>query len=258
MALAVALLLNLSTTATAAAAESVKLTVGLSPERLGAGTTLEFSARIDAPGGRVPSPLTGLALQYPANLSILASGLGLATCTLPTLEDIGGTGCPKNSQMGYGNALVEIPFGPETIYERGTITIWMGPVQNDHIQLLFYAYAGHPSLAELVFPGTVLETNPPYGGLLDTQIPEIPVLPGGPPASVVTLTAAIGPKNVTYHDYLHGKWVHYKPDGLRLPRICPPGGFPFAATFTFLDNTSTTDRASVPCPQKGPADTTPR
>src|SRR5271166_4673751 len=61
----------------AAASESVRLTAGLTPERLGHGTTLSFGFRITTPGESVPQPLTELDVSYPAHFGIVSSGLGL-------------------------------------------------------------------------------------------------------------------------------------------------------------------------------------
>jgi hypothetical protein len=234
---------------TASAAQMVKLGVRLSPERLGAGTTIEFSVQISAPGRLVPSPLSGLDFRYPEKIGLLTSGLGRASCTAAVLETLGKEGCPANALMGFGSALVEIQVGGEVVHEAGVISIWMGPVLNEEFQLLFYANAVTPASEQLVFPGLLEEAGPPFGGSLNTQIPPIPWNPEAPPASIARFTARIGPRNVTYYRRVGAREIPYKPEGLRLPHFCPRGGFPFAGTFTFLDGTSTTTRTSVPCPR---------
>lgn len=247
--LAVALALA-SFLAPAAGAQGVEFSVGLSPERLGSGTTMEFSVRIPTPGGHATSPLKAMDLSYPANLGIITSGLGLRACPIATLEESGRTACPPDALMGYGTVGVQIPDGLGAISETGNVTIWMGPEQEGHLQLLFYANAQNPVIAQLLFAGEILEGSAPYGGNLATQIPEIPNFPGAPPPAVVSLNASIGPKDVVYARRIHGSTIHYTPKGLRLPDRCPRGGFPFAATFIFLDGTSATDRTAVPCPAK--------
>jgi hypothetical protein len=232
-----------------AAAQSVRLGVRLSPERLGAGTTIEFSTRISAPSRRVPSPLTELALRYPAKIGLLTSGLGRANCSAAILETLGEGGCPANALMGFGSALVEIQAGQEVVKEAGLISIWNGPVLNDELQLLFYARAVTPASEQLVFGGLLEEAGPPFGGSLNAKIPLIPWNPEAPPASIARFTVRIGPRNVTYYRRAGGREIPYHPEGLRLPHLCPRGGFPFAATFTFLDGTSAAARTSVPCPR---------
>ncbi len=236
-------------TSTASAAQTVKLGVHLSPERLGAGTTIEFSTQISATGKLVPSPLTKLEFRYPAKIGLLTSGLGRASCTAAMLEALGNRGCPANALMGFGSALLAIQANREVVHETGVISIWMGPVFDEELQLLFYANAVTPVSEQLVFGGLLQEANPPFGGSLDTQIPPIPWNPEAPPASIVRFTARIGPHNVTYYKRVGAREIPYKPEGLRLPHSCPRGGFPFAGTFTFMDGTTTTTQTSVPCPR---------
>jgi hypothetical protein len=243
-----ALALLLTSAAPASASQSVTLNVQLTPERLGTGTTIHFAFQITTPQGQIPSPLRALDFRYPAKVGLLTSGLGLTNCTPKILEEIGPEGCPANSLMGYGNALVEIPIGPEIIHERGQITTWMGPVTNGHISLLFYAQGQTPVSAELIFPGIVLDAATPYGGRLKTNIPTIPTLPGAPNAAVTAMHATIGPKNITYYRRAHGKTTPYRPEGLRLPHTCPHNGFPFSSTFTFQNGAHTTAHTTVPCP----------
>jgi hypothetical protein len=234
---------------TASAAQTVKLGVRLTPERLGAGTTIEFSIQISASGKLVPSPLSELDFRYPAKIGLLTSGLGRASCTAAVLETLGKGGCPANALMGFGSALIEIQAGHEVVHEAGALSIWMGPVSSDELQLLFYASAVTPASEQLVFGGLLKEANPPFGGSLDTQIPPIPWNPEAPPASIARFTARIGPRDVTYYRRAGARKIPYRPEGLRLPHSCPHGGFPFAGTFTFMDGTTTTTRTSVPCPR---------
>jgi hypothetical protein len=237
-----------SFTGTATAAQRVKLAVHLSPKRLGKGTTIEFSIQISAPGQLVPSPLSGLALRYPARMGLATSGLGRATCTATMLEDRGKAGCPANALMGFGSALLAIPAEGEIVHEPGSISIWMAPVANNDFQLLFYANATAPASEPLVFAGLIEEADAPFGGSLNTQIPPIPWSPESPPASITRFTARIGSQNVTYYRRAGRHEIPYRPEGLRLPHSCPRGGFPFAVTLAFVDGTRTTARAFVPCP----------
>ena len=234
---------------TASAAQRVKLGARLSPERLGKGTTIEFSIQISAPPGKlVPSPLRELDFRYPEKIGLLQSGLGRANCTAAALENLGKGGCPANALMGFGSALLEIQVGQEVLHEAGVISIWMGPILDEEVQLLFYANAVTPTSEQLVFGGLLEEAGPPFGGSLNTRIPPIPWNPEAPPASIARFTVRIGPHNVTYYRRDAGRETPYHPEGLRLPHSCPRGGFPFAGTFTFMDGTSATARTAVPCP----------
>lgn len=232
-----------------AATESAGLHVALRPEVLGGQTTILFSFRISTPGREAPAPLTAVSLAYPANIGLVTSGLGLETCDAAQLEAQGR--CPPDSLMGYGRALVELPIGPEAIPEEGEITTWMAPLEHGHLALLFYAEGQTPVKAGLIFTAQLLAAPQPFGGRLVTSIPIIPTLPEAPDAAVVQMTSTIGPMNVTYYAQFRGRRVAYHPAGLLLPSACPRGGFPFAATFTFLNGSHASARASVPCPGNG-------
>jgi hypothetical protein len=246
--LACALLLVAMSPAGARGAQTARLHVALRPERLGGRTTMVFSFRILPHGEQVPSPLVAMSLFYPANIGIVTSGLGLQTCAAHQLEARGR--CPPNSLMGYGNALVALFFGSELVRERGKLTTWMAPVQNGNLSLLFYAEAPTPVAADLIFTGQLLEALPPFGGQLGIDVPLVPSLPEAPDAAVVEMTATIGPLDITYYARFRGKSIPYHPAGIRLPEVCPRGGFPFAATFGFQDGTQAHARTSVPCPRQ--------
>jgi hypothetical protein len=232
------------------AAQTVRLHVGLHPERLGAGTTIEFGFQVDVQRGQAPSPLSAVDLLYPANIGLVTSGLGLSTCAPATLELSGPEGCPANALMGRGSAIVEIPLGRHTIMETGEITTWMGPVQNGRLSLLFFAEGRAPVFAQLIFPGLVLAASAPFGGRLATQIPEIPSFPEAPDAAIVEMHATIGPKGIVYFQRVGHRRVGYQPNGIILPKRCPHGGFAFAATFAFLDGSKSHAHATVPCPSR--------
>jgi hypothetical protein len=116
--------------------------------------------------------------------------------------------------------------------------------------MLFYAEGQSPVAAQLIFTSQVLEAGAPYGGSLDTTIPPIPGLPDGPNVTVTRMRVTIGSQGVTYYTRARGRTIPYHPDGLRLPRACPHGGFPFAAAFAFANGTRASASASVACPAK--------
>ncbi len=235
--------------ATARAEQAAKLHMAFTPEKLGTGTTMILSIQVATTNDQVPSPLTALDLSYPADLGIVTSGLGIATCSIATLEASGPEGCPADSRMGYGSALVEVPFGPELIKETGSITIFMAPAQSGNLGLIFFADGRTPIATELIFPSLVLPAPPPYGGRLNTIVPQVPTLPGAPDAALVRLRSTLGPLGLTYYERTRGRTIPYKPKGIILPEHCPRGGFPFAARFAFEDGSSYSAHTVVPCPQ---------
>ncbi len=236
-------------TATSAEATPIaKLTATLSPERLGHGTTIGFGFTIATTSGQIPSPLTALDVYYPTDLGIGISGLGLETCSPAILERYGTEGCPSQSQMGYGKALVKIPFGPEILTETAQTTIYMAHIQHGHLALLFYADGHSPVAAQIIFHGLVLPADSPFGGDLAITTLLVPTLPGGPNAAIVHLRATIGPLHLTYYEHTRGRYRPYHPRGILLPHTCPRGGFRFAASFAFEEGSHTNAHTVVPCP----------
>jgi hypothetical protein len=228
----------------------VHLSAALTPEHLGAGTTIHFSFTIASEAGHAPVPIRQIDLLYPENLGIATSGLGISTCRAVTLELEGPPGCPSNSVIGYGSGTVEVPFGPETLREITRTTTFMAPIQNERLGLLFYANGESPVSAQLVFPGLVLPAAVPFGGDLSATLPLVPSVPEAPDASLVHLTTTLGPSHITYYEYRRNHSIPYHPRGILLPRICPHGGFRFAARFAFNDGSSASAHTVVACPRR--------
>lgn len=232
--------------ASASATPAVTLKAALLPEHLGRGTTIKFAFSI-AFHHEAPVPLRVIQLHYPAHLGIATSGLGLSTCHATTLETHGPPGCPSNSVMGYGSGLVEVPFGPSIVYEEVRLTTFMAPLREGHLGLLFFADGEVPVSAELIFRGLVLPSASPFGGDLDTSVPLVPTLPEAPDAILAQFDTTLGPSGITYYEYSKGRYIPYHPRGILLPRRCPHGGFPFAASFAFENGTRASTHTVVPC-----------
>jgi hypothetical protein len=232
-------------------AHTVRLSAAFSPERLGAGTTIRFGLQIATPGGRAPSPVTDMQLLLPAGLGIATSDLGLETCSPASLEQNGLAGCPPNSLMGRGSAAAEAPFGSAFVTEQAPITLFSGPLQDGHPQLLFFANGEYPVLADIMFGALVLPAKAPFGGLLNATLPLLPSVPEGPDVALVRLQTTIGAKGITYHEHVKGRTINFHPRGILLPRSCPRGGFTFAARLSFQDATHSSASTAVPCPRSG-------
>jgi hypothetical protein len=241
------------TSVRAQSASHATLSATLNPKRLGHGTTVGLSIAISGPGDRPPPPLRTLAIRYPQSLGIALSGLGIETCTAATLEADGPAGCPRDSIMGHGSALGEIPFGPELIREGATVTIVRAQDQHGELALLFDAEGISPVKANIVLPALLEEARPPYGGRIAVSVPLIPSLPEAPDVSIASLQARIGPAGLIYYERKHGEAVPYRPKGILLPRRCPRGGFPFAATLSFYGGARAQARTHVRCPPAGRA-----
>jgi hypothetical protein len=234
--------------AAAQASETVALQTSFTPDRLGASTTIGFGFTISSTTGGLPSPLTHLDLRMPQNMNYITSSLGTSTCEPAALVEKGLVGCPSNSQLGYGNAYVEVPFGQSSGREIPDIEALMGPPHNGNAVVLFYANGLAPVYAQIVFQGELVSGGGPFGESLDAGVPLIPSVTNGPPVSIIHVESTIGPNHLNYHKRVHGKLVSYKPQGVDIPESCPHGGFPFEADFAFLDGSTVTAHSTVPCP----------
>ena len=66
---------------------------------------------------------------------------------------------------------------------------------------------------------------------------------------MVRLSTTLGPAHLTYYELVRGRYLPYHPKGIVLPRVCPRGGFRFAAHFTFEDGEHAQARTTVACPR---------
>jgi hypothetical protein len=245
----VAALACLCPVAIARAAQSVELDPSFTPYRLGAPATIDLGLQIRAPAGQIPSALREVEVRYPRNLGFALSGLGLDVCAPAMLEAAGAGGCPADSIMGRGSATAELRFGSELVTENASISIARAPDQEGHIALLLYVTGPSPVNTQILSPAQLLPTSPPFGGRLNMQLPLVPSVPGAPDVAIVALDVTLGPQGLTYYERAEGATLAYTPKGILLPKTCPRGGFPFAATLSFLDGSHPQARATLPCPR---------
>jgi hypothetical protein len=238
--------------ATASASQLVKLDPSFTPYRLGARTTINLDLRIQAPPGEIASALTEIEVRYPQDLGFALSGLGRTVCSSALLEQAGASGCPANSIMGRGSATAELRFGPQLVTEDASISIARAPDQEGHIALLVYAVGPAPVNTQILAPAQLLPTGLPFGGRLNMQLPIIPSVPGAADVAIVSLDVTLGPQGLTYYERTEGATLAYTPKGILLPKSCPRGGFPFAATLSFLDGSHPQAHTKLPCPHSPP------
>jgi hypothetical protein len=232
----------------AAASQIVQFHAGFSPDRLGAGTTIHFGFTIASTTDEVPSPVTNVNLQLPKGMGSVTN-LGVAACDTKTLLTHGLNECPGNAHIGYGSAVVEVPFGPVTVREKTGVAALMGPPEANNSVVLFYANGQNPLFAQLVFPAQVISGGGAVRGGINTAIPLVPTVPEAPDAAIVQFESTIGPERLTYHKRQNGRIVSYRPMGVPVPRVCPSSGFLFSAVFSFQDGSSIKSTTHVPCPR---------
>ena len=238
-----------ATTALAApASERASLHASFSPDRLGASTTISYGFHLQTSEGLAPPPLASITLYIPAGMNYTLTTLGLAICQPAVLQAQGPKGCPPNSRLGAGSALVEVPFGTGSGHEVPEVQAVVGPPHDGNMVVLFYANGQTPVFAQLEFTGEVLPDSGLFGSKLATSVPLIPSVPNGPDVSVVSVNATIGPAGLTYYKHSHGHLVSFHPLGIGVPEHCPSGGFPFHASFAFQDGSQASASTTVPCP----------
>jgi hypothetical protein len=240
---------SIATATAAPVSEQASLHASFSPDRLGASTTISFGFHLQTATGLAPPPLTSVVLHMPAGMNYTLTTLGLAICRPAALQAQGLKGCPPNSRLGSGSALVEVPFGSGSGHEIPEIQAVSGPpTSSGDMTVLFYANGQTPVFAQLVFEGEVLPDGGAFGSQLATTVPLIPSVPNGPDVSIVNVDATIGPSGLTYYKHVHGHLRSFHPLGIGVPERCPRGGFPFSASFTFQDGSQARAAATVPCP----------
>lgn len=234
-------------TTAAQAAQSAKLRVAFDPDVAGQRTTIELKLRINGPGDTPPAPMTSLDLRLPPNMGIATTTLGQSNCDSAQLIRAGLNGCSANARIGLGSATAIVPVGERSVQEKVSLNALMGPPVEDRLEVLFYVEGLSPVLTRLVLPSIVQSDSPPFGEQLDTSVPLVQAWPEGPNLALETFDSTIGPLGLTYHREADGHRVAYRPQGVRVPEACPPGGYPFAAVLHFEDGSQATAGYRVPC-----------
>jgi hypothetical protein len=134
-------------------------------------------------------------------------------------------------------------MGSQITSEEVSLRAFLGPPENLTPTFEIFAQGYTPLDEHLVFGGSVLSDSPPYGEQLVMSIPPVPTLPLEPDASIVRFSLTVGARRgvgtgAGRHDH----------NAVLVPKRCPPGGFPFAATFTYADGATSDATVRVPCP----------
>jgi hypothetical protein len=232
----------LATRPIAAGGPPTALAASFNPKRLGAATTVTLAIKIDPPAQSIPAAVSTVELDFPSDLGLATSGLGLATCNPALLGEVGPDACPADSKMGSGDAIAAVAFGPSVVHEHVTLGLFASPSSDGYIHLAIVAEGREPISARIVMSAVLLP------GRLQISVPAVPSLPGAPDVALVALSATLGGK-LTYYERAHGRTIAYRPRGIALPNRCPRGGWRLSAKLAFLDGTASRARTVVPCPR---------
>jgi hypothetical protein len=222
----------------AQAATSATIVPSFSPNRSGARAALTFTIRYAGGELGIPSPLRHAVLRFPAGLRLHIPHL--RSCSTERLRDRGASGCPAQSRIGGGAALVESPPDSQPIVENVTLHAFLGPPQNLRPTFEIVAEGLAPVAVSVVLEGTMRLDRAPYGEQLVMSIPPIPTIPSEPDASIVMFSLTVGTSRRRHMRDANAVVV---------PPRCPHRGFPFAAEFSYADGSSASATATTPCPR---------
>jgi hypothetical protein len=202
-----------------------------SPDRLGASTAITIAFRFSAGEEETPQPLNGIVVHLPSGLGVSLRGLGI--CARGRLLSKGPSGCPPSSLLGSGSATLEVHAGSQTLPEQTTIAAFRGPNRGNRPTLEIFGHGETPLDQSTLSTAVVEPDTAPHGLKLSISIPPIPTLVLEPDASFVSLSLTVG---------------HAGRGAIAVPRRCPGGGFPLAASFAFADRSTASAATLVPCP----------
>lgn len=208
----------------------------LSPRRLGAKGALKLTIHFSEGGSEgVPAPVRRSVLRFPAGLGIEIPHL--RSCSIARLLARGASGCSAQSELGHGHALAEALAGSQLITEDISLWLFLGPFHNLEPTFEILGQGFTPFDERVVLTGSVVLDRGLYGEDLVLSVPPIPTVPLEPDASIVTMSLTVGTSKPTV-----------QANTVVVPPNCPPGGFPFAAEFTYADGSSESALARSACP----------
>jgi hypothetical protein len=219
---------------TALAATSTSTSASFAPYRLGARTAATVSLRFSGAAGAVPAPLRGAVLRLPEGLRVQLSGVGV--CQAASLRKRGAAGCPAAALLGRGHAQLQVHAGSQTVPENASVWVFRGPNRGAQPTFQILGEGKTPLYQRAISTAVLQRDQSPFGSRLVISVPPIPTLTYEPNASLTSISVTIG--NVGTRS--RGVIV--------LPASCPRGGFPFAASFSFEDRTTSATSGNVACP----------
>jgi hypothetical protein len=249
LAAAIAVCICLTAATAAWAAETLEVTAGFSPDKLGAPTNVHGTATIGSTSGPLPSPITEATVMGPPGLTVDTKGVGV--CNPVQLEQTLETSvCPKDSKAGFGGGVGAYELAGQVNEEPFTLNFYRGPNEDGHLVILAYLNAVSPVSVQLVLKAQVVNEPKPYGLGFTFKVPPIETLPGASNATAKSIYITLGAPNAAYFENVGGKHklVHVK--GIVVPKTCPKGGFPYETQFVFEDGTTNTVKHTIPCPSK--------
>jgi hypothetical protein len=138
--------------------------------------------------------------------------------------------------LGRGSAVLEVRPGAQTLPEQVTMSAFRGPNRGNRPTLEIFGQGETPLYQSSISTAVLEPDGAPYGSKLVISIPPIPTLELEPNASFQSFSLTIRGPGVG------------GAAAIRVPRRCPSGGFPFAASFTFANHSTASASTGVGCP----------
>jgi hypothetical protein len=195
--------------------------------------------RLGGHEGELPPPLSRAVVRLPAGLGIDLRGV--AVCSASRLQRHGANGCPARSRIGRGVELLEVQAGSQPIPEQAALWAFRGPDRGGRPTFEILGQGESPLQERTIAVATLSAQGPPYGSRLTVSIPPIPTVVYEPDASILSFSLTIGAVGA-------GPRARAAAATVTVPRRCPAGGFPFAASFDFADATTASAATRVRCP----------
>ena len=204
---------------------------------LGAGAAIQAEYKISGTEyGDFPPPVTGITFYLPKGVRLHPQGF--ATCAPSVIEARGPGACPKRSSAGpKGSADGIVSFGTERVNEKVAVLPFFAPGGG----LEFYVNGVTPVSIEILSKGQIVNSSPPFGPKLTTEVPLIESVPGALDASALSIDVEVGAA------YRRGKKTVYYGT---VPKRCPKGGFPVKSVVSFLGGATAEASYKAPCPRR--------
>jgi hypothetical protein len=209
---------------------------------LGAGAALQSELKISgAEYGGYPPPLEGINLYLPQGAVLHPTGF--PACPLSALEPTGQgpKSCPRGSRAGpVGKVQAEVAFGTKIVPEAGTLESFYAPGGG----LEFFTFGHEPTILEIISSAHFINSSGLFSHELISVVPLVETVPGAQDASIEGISFKVGSALQS-----QGNTIYY----LRLPQVCPVGGFPIKVDLRFaglggLATQTVTKNYKMPCP----------
>ncbi len=239
--------------ASALAAEQLTATPKLTG-KLGGSGVLSVHAQATNTLGGLPAPLTQIVIDVPPGITY--NFASAPVCSLAVIQQATGSippVCPRGSQIGTGGAQVAAILGSSNLNEGTTLDIYL--VSRSPVLGEVWANGTTPIAETLTFPGTFTAAPKPFAQKITVNVPPIHTVPGGPDASVTSLSFTLGGTHTatTTRIVKHGRksvkqTVRTTVGLFDLPKKCPGGALSYAANATFADASNPSITGKVACP----------